>query len=131
MSQCAIPASDIPNRLPPEQVETLLKSQDSTDSNKDAARQDSTNAYVANTLQQSASTARTRSSNPFDKSFENLLDARKASIPTYQSENATTNDENPEFSWEMIGLGLEEPLPPQDVMDELWVASKVWRIALF
>lgn len=25
------------------------------------------------------------------------------------------------FTWEMIGLGLEEPLPPQDTIDELWV----------
>ncbi len=25
------------------------------------------------------------------------------------------------FTWEMIGLGLEEPLPPQDTIDELYV----------
>ena len=25
------------------------------------------------------------------------------------------------FTWEMIGLGLEEPLPPQDTIDELSV----------
>jgi hypothetical protein len=25
------------------------------------------------------------------------------------------------FAWEMIGLGLEEPLPPQETIDELWV----------
>ena len=30
-------------------------------------------------------------------------------------------DEN--FSWEMIGLGLEEPLPTQDAVDELWVTD--------
>jgi len=23
------------------------------------------------------------------------------------------------FTWEMIGLGLEEPLPPQDTIDDL------------
>lgn len=28
------------------------------------------------------------------------------------------------FTWEMIGLGLEEPLPPQDTIDELCVLSK-------
>ena len=28
---------------------------------------------------------------------------------------------NNEFSWEMISLGLEEPLPAQDVIDELCV----------
>ena len=28
------------------------------------------------------------------------------------------------FTWEMIGLGLEEPLPPQETIDELWVDSE-------
>lgn len=27
------------------------------------------------------------------------------------------------FTWEMVGLGLEEPLPPQDTIDELYVNS--------
>ena len=31
------------------------------------------------------------------------------------------SDEN--LSWEMIGLGLEEPLPPQEAIDELYVYS--------
>ena len=26
-----------------------------------------------------------------------------------------------DFSWEMIGLGIEEPLPSQDIIDELYV----------
>jgi hypothetical protein len=29
------------------------------------------------------------------------------------------NSMDPSFTWEMIGLGLEEPLPPQDTIDEL------------
>jgi hypothetical protein len=29
------------------------------------------------------------------------------------------NSMDPSFTWEMIGLGLEEPLPPQDKIDEL------------
>ena len=29
------------------------------------------------------------------------------------------------FSWEMIGLGLEEPLPPQDMIDELSAAQNL------
>jgi hypothetical protein len=36
------------------------------------------------------------------------------------------NNENADISWEMIGLGLEEPLPPQDVMDELSVHDCIW-----
>jgi hypothetical protein len=29
------------------------------------------------------------------------------------------NNMDPSFTWEMIGLGLEEPLPPQETIDEL------------
>lgn len=29
------------------------------------------------------------------------------------------------FTWEMIGLGLEEPLPPQETIDELYVNTPV------
>ncbi len=29
------------------------------------------------------------------------------------------NSMDPSFTWEMIGLGLEEPLPPQETIDEL------------
>jgi hypothetical protein len=31
--------------------------------------------------------------------------------------------ESEPFPWEMIGLGLEEPLPTQDVVNELYVKS--------
>jgi hypothetical protein len=37
--------------------------------------------------------------------------------PEAFSINATSPEG--EFQWEMIGLGLDEPLPPQDVQDEL------------
>lgn len=30
---------------------------------------------------------------------------------------------DPSFSWEMIGLGLEEPMPMQEAIDELYVNS--------
>ena len=29
------------------------------------------------------------------------------------------------FTWEMIGLGLEEPLPPQETIDELYVTTPI------
>ena len=32
------------------------------------------------------------------------------------------------FSFEMISLGLEEPLPTQDVIDELWVVPKTYLV---
>lgn len=31
------------------------------------------------------------------------------------------------FTWEMIGLGLDEPLPPQDTIDELYVSNGLLR----
>jgi hypothetical protein len=33
------------------------------------------------------------------------------------------NNVGSNFTWEMIGLGLEEPLPPQETIDELYVAT--------
>jgi len=33
--------------------------------------------------------------------------------------NMNLNGMGGDFSWEMIGLGLEEPLPPQDTIDQL------------
>jgi hypothetical protein len=30
------------------------------------------------------------------------------------------------FTWEMIGLGLEEPLPPQETIDELYVVFSLY-----
>lgn len=36
-----------------------------------------------------------------------------------------------EFSWEMIGLGLEEPLPNQEVIDELYVQPGTPFLLLF
>lgn len=38
--------------------------------------------------------------------------------PTNAGSNGAPSSE---FSWEMIGLGLEEPLPSQEVIDELYV----------
>lgn len=35
--------------------------------------------------------------------------------------NMGMNLDGSTFTWEMIGLGLEEPLPPQDTIDELCV----------
>lgn len=32
------------------------------------------------------------------------------------------------FTWEMIGLGLEEPLPPQETIDELYVIIPLYEL---
>jgi hypothetical protein len=100
-----------------EQVETLLKSQDSTDSSKDAPHQGAASAYVASTINQSlpngdfsttagSTQARTGVAGaPGDGPFQDVV----------RNKNTAEQD----CSWEMIGLGLEEPLPPQEVMDDL------------
>jgi hypothetical protein len=33
-----------------------------------------------------------------------------------------------DFSWDMIGLGLEEPLPSQDIIDDMYVFEAVCGI---
>ena len=100
-----------------EQVETLLKTQDTTDPSKDAPRQDSASAYVASTEQQTL---------PNQNDYLNTSTRLTNSVPettpgleTTQNGGSTTSSGEPEFPWEMIGLGLEEPLPPQEVMEEL------------
>lgn len=96
-----------------EQVEHLLKNQDTVDTSRDAVREDTTSAYVANTLKQPLPNA-----GDYLNTQDRLQDSR---TPGGDSSQNGANNGDDDFTWEMIGLGLEEPLPPQDVMDELYV----------
>ena len=40
-------------------------------------------------------------------------------LQNVRSTQNAASESNPEYSWELIGLGLEEPLPPQDMIDEM------------
>ncbi|KAF1840851.1 binuclear zinc transcription factor [Cucurbitaria berberidis CBS 394.84] len=103
-----------------QQVETLLKNQDPTDSSNNAAtRQDSTSAYVANTIQQSLPNSGDYL-NTSDRTQGAAQESRTPGVEPFQNTGASGNNGEQDFSWEMIGLGLEEPLPPQDVMDDLY-----------
>lgn len=100
-----------------EQVETLLKNQDGSDQGKEGARPDTASAYVANTLSQGA---------PISNEFLTVQgdthvrrESGGSGAYPFQEFGGGNHNSGPEVSWEMIGLGLEEPLPPQDVMDEL------------
>jgi hypothetical protein len=97
-----------------EQVETLLKNQESPDMNKDGSRQDSTSAYVAATLQQPLSNG-----NDLLGTSEGIPVSVSPAPDAFQNGGVNTHTADGEFPWEMIGLGLDEPLPPQDVMDDL------------
>lgn len=103
-----------------EQVETLLKSQDAPDTSKDASRRDSTSAYVASTIQQTLPNSNDIP-NPANTTQGGLHGTGISGTNPFQQASAGGNNGEADFSWEMIGLGLEEPLPPQDVMDDLWV----------
>jgi hypothetical protein len=46
-------------------------------------------------------------------------ESRTPGLEPTQNGVPDANKGEADFPWEMIGLGLEEPLPPQDVMDEL------------
>jgi hypothetical protein len=102
-----------------QQVETLLKTQDTADSSKEAPRQDSASAYVANTINQALSNSRDglNATNNFQAGTNA---SRTAGASPFQNAGTTGNDAETEPSWEMIGLGLEEPLPPQEIMDDLY-----------
>lgn len=102
-----------------QQVETLLKNQDSTETSKDTSRQDTTSAYVASTIQQ-ALPNQGDYLNSADRIQGAIHESRTPGADSFQNGGANGNNGEQEFSWEMIGLGLEEPLPPQDVMDDLY-----------
>lgn len=55
--------------------------------------------------------------NPPNDSPQNTDDFNFNTTPTVPITNASSDANN--FTWEMIGLGLEEPLPPQETIDEL------------
>lgn len=106
-----------------EQVETLLKTQDTTDASKDAPRQDAASAYVANTISQAL---------PNSGDGPNITGNTQATgrsgitgASPFQNVGTPGNDVGRETSWEMIGLGLEEPLPPQEIMDDLYEQNPV------
>ncbi|KAF2003242.1 hypothetical protein P154DRAFT_520195 [Amniculicola lignicola CBS 123094] len=98
-----------------QQVETLLKDQNSTDHVKDTAKPDASSAYVASTIQQGPPDASGYLGGPVDPFTKSISPG-----PDGLNGAANGHGADGEFPWEMIGLGLEEPLPPQDVMDDLY-----------
>ena len=54
----------------------------------------------------------------FEATAEHAL-ASKQMIPDMLPTDDVGADFGESLSWEMIGLGLEEPLPPHDMIDEL------------
>lgn len=120
-----------------EQVETLLKTQDpatSPDGSKglpvpvDAAAAAAAASQPVN--QRAAATANfsvqdpsigIASSRDMDRWHFNGDSPNNPPLEdfNFNSMNINLGSGDSNFTWEMIGLGLEEPLPPQDTIDEL------------
>jgi hypothetical protein len=122
----------------PEQVETLLKTQEPAAANPEV----SSTSFVSG--QGTSSGPGLRPSNNADFNISNPSIGitndgdRERWRYTGESPQPAMDDlsfatnmnmgmgiDDSTFTWEMIGLGLEEPLPPQDTIDELYVISFV------
>ncbi|KAL2378057.1 hypothetical protein RJZ90_006279 [Blastomyces dermatitidis] len=104
------------------QVETLLKSQDSGDvlrkspAPTDSTPQPPTSTGFPNDAPYTFACPNTiGNAHPVSLDLLGDLNSTQINLP---DSNITSGGD---FSWEMIGLGLEEPLPAQDVIDELYV----------
>ena len=58
-----------------------------------------------------------------DVSMSGMLQENNFTDPTLVGLSDFTMNTNDDFSWEMIGLGLEEALPQREVIDELYGRS--------
>lgn len=119
------------------QVETLLKGQDEPIAEEEAPSRADKNGRKARDTQQQ----RSAGANPaiggnivMGKSTVDMLPHIERTLKQHDGPaqaqfphatlNATSNGDSTapqeeQFPWEMIGLGLDEPLPPQDAIDEL------------
>lgn len=54
-----------------------------------------------------------------ERQIEPMTDTSNQYPPSSGGIPDASLDNDPAISWEMIGLGLEEPLPPQEAVNEL------------
>lgn len=106
------------NRDLKEQVETLLKNQETSDQHKDGSHINT--AFTSSTIPQAIPDGFLGNSDQIPVTFPESISPPADPFPNLQSNpSANASSGNEEFPWEMIGLGLDEPLPPQDVINEL------------
>ena len=118
--------------LQTEQVETLLKTQDPASTTPEIAPANFTSSSVSGIGLRPIPAADFNVTNP-SVGIVNGVDAERwgfngespqapmdnLNFPTDINMGMGIDDNT--FTWEMIGLGLEEPLPPQETIDELYV----------
>ncbi|KAI0100662.1 fungal-specific transcription factor [Nemania sp. FL0031] len=112
------------------QVEELLKTQEPSSSTSPETTKTPSAAFEQPRSQQAPAPAAFNVANPSMPIGERDLDRWRFNGESPQGNgldefNFTSNipmgmsNMDPSFTWEMIGLGLEEPLPPQETIDEL------------
>ena len=104
-----------------DEVEKLLKTQDKPDQDKDG-KSNASSSYVESTLNIISQGLPDGgnflgSADPVSSNFTESISPRPEAFSAANPGSA--NSANNDFPWEMIGLGLDEPLPPQDVINEL------------
>ncbi|KAL9064051.1 MAG: hypothetical protein Q9157_007976 [Trypethelium eluteriae] len=112
------------------QVETLLKDQNGDGTNKDGPTANSLDFNSSSIHQPSLNMATENGSLSAGQGNNHAMEAisrlaSTSSMPNPDAFAGTLGDMSIDqqgedsFPWEMIGLGLEEPLPSQDIMNEL------------
>ncbi|KAK7703568.1 hypothetical protein SLS57_010854 [Botryosphaeria dothidea] len=109
-----------------QQVETLLKTQESNETTPAQGSNSNPNAFSDPPApQQPPSDFQNQNiildniSQAMDNVFQPGNGISPGEFPSMQSATADNSSGSDPFSWEMIGLGLDEPLPNQDVINEL------------
>ena len=99
-------------------MENLLKTKDSTDSESSRAAADLSNASIMDVDSTLPNLTIPERQTDASQTHSRGTPVEAIRAPSSLSENypASTDGGNP---FEMIGLGLEEPLPPQEAINEL------------
>lgn len=107
-----------------EQVETLLKTQDPPEPRRNSQENERNASPTTSRAQPkfgnvAPQPATTQDASPIIQSTPTATSSDVFSFPNTSAELSMPDP----FPWEVIGMGLEEPLPTQDVIDELYAWS--------
>ncbi|KAM0723098.1 hypothetical protein Q7P37_001298 [Cladosporium fusiforme] len=102
------------------QVETLLKGQDEPSGENEASKgADKSNGMATGAQQHNGSVPELGGNITAGSNGSSAQAAFPQAALNLTSNGDVNMPQEDDFPWEMIGLGLEEPLPPQDAIDEL------------
>lgn len=107
-----------------EQVETMLQTQDQSPTNTSPTNKGINNLPINSTQAATGNVPSGLGINSDWADMDTRNDSPNQAAPMDDfnfsaNMNMNMNNVGGDFTWEMIGLGLEEPLPPQETIDEL------------